>query len=128
MRNSLAILSGLALFVWPAIASEPASDDPLHPSVEFGAQVYKDVCAHCHGINMVNAGTSSYDLRKWPQDDRERFQNSVLYGRGDMPAWGDALFPGELEALWAYVVTRGGTEDLPPELADEFADLPGHGS
>lgn len=56
---------------------------------------------------MVNAGTSSYDLRKFPRDDRDRFFTSVVRGKNSMPAWGDMLQPDEIEALWAYVRTGG---------------------
>lgn len=66
---------------------------------------------------MKNPGTSSYDLRKWPQDRKDEFYNSVQNGKGDMPAWGDILLPDELDVLWIYVVTRGGKEPL-PEGAD----------
>jgi mono/diheme cytochrome c family protein len=91
----------------PVIAAEP------HPMLEKGHEAYKFFCAKCHGVDMVSAGVSSYDLRKFPQDDRPRFEDSVMNGRGDMPAWGDVIYPEELEALWVYVATRGGTEPFP---------------
>lgn len=72
-----------------------------------GGTAYKQLCAQCHGPNMINPGTSSFDLRKFPADQFERFKESVVDGKGDMPAWGDMLVPGELEALWAYVQTGG---------------------
>lgn len=80
-------------------------------------RTYKDFCSHCHGIDMVNPGTSSYDLRKFPADQKDRFYTSVKEGKGDMPSWGDVLFPDELDLLWKYVVTRGGKEPLPKEDA-----------
>lgn len=58
---------------------------------------------------MVNAGTSSFDLRKFPPDDRERFFTSVTKGKNTMPARGDILKPEEIEAIWAYVRTGGKT-------------------
>ncbi|MEM9013051.1 MAG: cytochrome c [Pseudomonadota bacterium] len=85
-----------------------------------GETAYKNLCAHCHGLEMVNSGVSSYDLRQWPKDDREGFEDSVRNGMGDMPAWADVLFPEEYVALWAYVVTRAGQEPLPEGLAEEF--------
>lgn len=83
--------------------------------VEEGRKAYKQFCSHCHGLEMVNPGTSSFDLRKWPRDQRDDFVVVVSAGRGDMPAWGDVLYPEEIDALWAYVATRGGTEPLPEE-------------
>lgn len=57
---------------------------------------------------MVNPGTVSFDLRKFPEDEKPRFLNSVTHGKNNrMPAWGDLLKTDEMEALWAYVMTRG---------------------
>ena len=64
---------------------------------------------------MVNSGVSSYDLRKFPLDQKERFYKSVKEGRGAMPAWGDVIYPEELDALWVYVATRGGKQPMPDE-------------
>ena len=91
-----------------------AQDDPL---LEDGRGLYKQFCSHCHGIDMVNPGTSSYDLRKYPQDRRDDFLRVLHEGQGSMPAWGDILTGGEMDALWHYVVTRGGTEPAPEETA-----------
>ena len=99
----------LALFGAPAFA------DDKHPLFDAGLDAYEFFCSKCHGKDMVNPGTSSYDLRKFPQDDKERFYSSVKNGRGDMPAWGDVIYPEELDALWVYVATRGGKEPFPEE-------------
>ena len=91
-----------------------AQDDPL---LEEGRGLYKQFCAHCHGIDMVNPGTSSYDLRRYPQDRRDDFLRVLHEGQGSMPAWGDILLEEEMDAIWRYVVTRGGTEPAPEEAA-----------
>ena len=98
-------------------------------TVEMGRAVYNQLCLHCHGRDMVNPGTASFDLRRFPRDDRARFFNSVTNGRGAMPAWGDLLRPGELDALWLYVATRGGGQPAPqmqeaPEPAEPAAAEP----
>ena len=59
---------------------------------------------------MVNPGTSSFDLRKFPPDEKTRFVNAVVHGKKAMPAWGDILKPDEIEAIWAYVSTGGQTK------------------
>ena len=46
----------------------------------------------------------AFDLRKFPPDQLERFINSIVRGKNQMPAWGDMLSPEQIEALWAYVV------------------------
>ena len=59
---------------------------------------------------MVNAGTTVYDLRKFPTDDEARFQNSVRKGKGNMPSF-EAVFEADvINVLWAYVGSRGGKE------------------
>jgi mono/diheme cytochrome c family protein len=74
---------------------------------EKGHDLYDDMCATCHGRDMVNAGTFSFDLRLFPKDDFARFRNSVLNGKGQaMPAWRDKLGDEDVAGLWAYV--RGG--------------------
>ena len=92
-------------------ASHAADDKPdAAPSPELAAQgktLYRQFCSNCHGVNMVNPGTSSFDLRKFPQDDKTRFVNSVVHGKNAMPPWGDIVKPDEIEAIWAYVLTGG---------------------
>lgn len=72
-----------------------------------GKHVYASVCARCHGVNMINTAASTFDLREFPLDQKSRFVQSVLHGKGAMPAWEGAVTPEEVEALWAYVGTRG---------------------
>jgi cytochrome c55X len=73
-----------------------------------GKALYARRCSHCHGFNMINPGTVSYDLRQFPHDDKPRFVHSVIYGKnGRMPQWGDALSLDDIDDLWAYVTTGG---------------------
>ena len=78
--------------------------------IERGREQFERTCAQCHGRNMVNSGTTVYDLRRFPLDERERFFNSVSHGKGNMPSFKDALTPQQIELLWAYVGSRGGKE------------------
>jgi mono/diheme cytochrome c family protein len=96
-----------------SLASLAAEDQPeAAPSPELvprGKSLYRQLCSNCHGVNMVNAGTSSFDLRQFPHNDRARFVESVMNGKNTMPPWRDVLQPGELDALWAYIRTGGKT-------------------
>lgn len=76
--------------------------------IDKGREQYHRTCAQCHGRNMVNSGTTVYDLRRFPTDDVERFNTSVTNGKGNMPSFKDALTPQQIELLWAYVGSRGG--------------------
>jgi len=71
-----------------------------------GKVIYAQKCSHCHGPNMVNAGTIAPDLRRFP-DDKERFFTTVKLGKnGKMPPWGDLLNDDQLVSLWTYVSSR----------------------
>lgn len=90
-----------------ALAAEDTAPSP--ELVAKGKGLYRQLCSTCHGVNMVNPGTSSFDLRTFPHDDQARFVNSVTHGKNSMPAWGDMLKPEEIDAIWAYVRTGGKT-------------------
>ena len=100
-RNSLMV--ALTLFQATTGAEEPNFSGQ-------GREAYDQLCAHCHGIELVNPGTSSFDLRKFPKDQMQRFYASVLAGKGSMPAWAGVITQEELKAVWMYVATRAGKE------------------
>ena len=74
--------------------------------IDQGKVTFAQKCSHCHGFNMVNAGTIAPDLRRFP-DDRERFFTTVKLGKnGKMPPWGDLLSDDQIACLWTYVSSR----------------------
>jgi cytochrome c55X len=74
--------------------------------IDQGKMTYAEKCSHCHGPGMMNAGTITPDLRKFP-DDKERFFTTVKNGKnGRMPPWGDILNDDEIASLWAYVSSQ----------------------
>lgn len=81
----------------------PVSVDPA--LVKAGSERYNLYCFKCHGLNMVNQGGGSFDLRTFPIHNKERFFNSVTNGKRTMPAWGAVLKKDDIEALWNYVVS-----------------------
>jgi mono/diheme cytochrome c family protein len=86
--------------------STRAADDDL---IDQGRDLFNDVCAPCHGRDMVNTSTLTFDLRKFPKDAAERFTTSVLNGKGNgMPPWRDKVSAEDVNALWAYVRSGGG--------------------
>lgn len=92
------------------ILFQSAAGAAEHDLLGQGKEAYDQLCAHCHGIELVNPGTSSFDLRQFPKDQMQRFYASVLAGKGSMPAWAGVITQEELEAVWMYVATRAGHE------------------
>lgn len=97
------------LFVPPLVFAlvAPAAAESAKPPPEkitLGADIYQRNCSPCHGPRMQDP-EGAFDLRTFPADQRERFVNSVIRGKNQMPPWGDLIKPDELDALWAYVTT-----------------------
>ncbi|MGE5157860.1 MAG: c-type cytochrome [Gemmatimonas sp.] len=87
-----------------AIAQQSADAQPA--KIERGKETFAHNCSHCHGINMVNSGTITPDLRKFP-GDKQRFVTTVKNGKNNrMPPWGDILTDKDISDLWAYVSSR----------------------
>ena len=87
-------------------AADDATGNPVQAQIDYGKSTYTSKCSHCHGPNMVNPGTVTPDLRRFP-DDRERFFTTVKQGKnGRMPPWGDLLSDDQIADLWAYMSSR----------------------
>jgi mono/diheme cytochrome c family protein len=92
-----AVMAGLVLAALHAQADDAA----------LGREIFHDLCAACHGKNMVSAGLA-FDLRLLPRDDYKRFQETVLNGKGSaMPPWRSQLSSEDIKALWDYVKSGG---------------------
>jgi mono/diheme cytochrome c family protein len=86
-----------------------AQTPPASEKTERGRELYAQYCETCHGPDMVNPGTVSFDLRRFPADAKDRFVDSVTNGKSNgMPAWGRVVAPEDIESLWAYVRSGGG--------------------
>jgi mono/diheme cytochrome c family protein len=101
--DCFASLAMTLLLGFAALPARAADGD-----VDQGRDTYQDLCSSCHGRDMVNPGTLSFDLRKFPKDDFARFKTSVLNGKGTaMPAWAGKVSDEDLANLWAYVRSGG---------------------
>lgn len=105
-RTRAAAGAAAALMVGAACAQPRFSAE----EIELGHRQFERTCAQCHGRNMINSGTTVYDLRRFPVDQPERFFVSVSNGKGNMPSFKDALSEEQIRLLWAYVGSRGGKE------------------
>jgi mono/diheme cytochrome c family protein len=93
-----------------AQTAPPAPSQPTagidQAQIDQGKVTFAQKCSHCHGFNMVNAGTIAPDLRQFPNDP-ERFVTTVKLGKNNrMPPWGDMLSDDQIMSLWAYVSSR----------------------
>jgi cytochrome c55X len=74
--------------------------------IDQGKTTYAEKCSHCHGPGMLNPGTITPDLRRFP-DDKERFFAIVKEGRNNkMPPWADLLSDDQIGTLWVYISSR----------------------
>jgi mono/diheme cytochrome c family protein len=96
----------LALALTSSLAGGQGADGPAFApeQVKRGASIFANNCAACHGVRMAEAAQGVVDLKKFPADQKSRFVTSVSKGKNQMPPWGDVLAPGDIDALWAYVM------------------------
>ncbi|MBR1277567.1 cytochrome c [Bradyrhizobium sp. AUGA SZCCT0283] len=96
--------AAIAWMTTPATAQQQAavSDQAL---IGPGRTAYAQKCSHCHGPNMVTAGTVAPDLRAFP-DDNARFVTTVKQGKNNMPPWKDILSDQEITEIWTFVSSR----------------------
>lgn len=85
-------------------------------SIEAGRKLYISSCQRCHGINLASNGIG-YDLRTFPQHDKERFVRSVNNGLRAMPGWSSSLKPGQMDLLWLYIGSVNGWKPAQPPAA-----------
>ena len=109
MRGPIILIAAMMTCGVALALQGPRAEEAPPTQAEFakGEALFDSICSHCHGPRMVNPGNISFDLRKFPHDDRARFFNSVGNGKNNMPPWKDILKSDEIEALWAYVRTGG---------------------
>lgn len=86
---------------WAGAAAQDAG------AAEAGRRLYTMSCQRCHGLNLATNGIG-FDLRKFPEHDKERFVRSVTNGLRAMPAWGGTLKPEQIDLLWAYIGSVNG--------------------
>ena len=84
-----------------ALHSSVHAQDPA--KARAGERIYRNYCATCHGDDLVNSSTSTFDLRKLRADERPRFENSVTNGKNQMPPWKGVVSPEDIDLLWNYI-------------------------
>jgi mono/diheme cytochrome c family protein len=74
-------------------------------------KLFKQSCVKCHGADGAGEthqgrvlGATDFTDSEWQERvDDERLENSIIYGRGQMPAFGKKLTPQQIEALVSYL-------------------------
>jgi cytochrome c55X len=102
MRRRRRLTLTLTLLAVRVAASAQEATAAGAPDVDAGRRLYVSSCQRCHGINLATNGIG-FDLRTFPQDDKERFVRSVTNGLRAMPAWSATLQPEQIDLIWAYV-------------------------
>ncbi len=99
-----ALLVGLSL----GLCLSLCLSGPAYASdADLGRDLYHELCAGCHGKDMLKPGLA-FDLKTFPTQDYSRFEKSVLNGKGaGMPAWKSQLNVDDIRLLWAYVQSGG---------------------
>ena len=87
------------------LAPAARADEP--GSADIGRKTYTSYCARYHGFNLVMV-SGTFDLRRFPQEEKERFVRSVNKGVRAMPAWEGTVKPEEIDAIWAYMASVNG--------------------
>jgi mono/diheme cytochrome c family protein len=111
MSHRTAAIFAAALAVTVALAATVRAADeptgnPMQAQIDHGKSTYAEKCSHCHGPNLMNAGTITPDLRGFP-NDKTRFVTTVKNGKNNkMPPWGDILNDEEITDLWAFISSR----------------------
>ena len=87
------------------LTPEPEASGPLVGVAKRGADVFANNCQACHGTDAI--GGHGPKLAKNPiLKHEDLFWETVLHGRGPMPAWGSALSHQDVADIHAWLLTR----------------------
>ena len=87
------------------LTQEPAAEGPLVGVAVRGAGIFEHNCQACHGTGAT--GGFGPKLAKSPiLKHEDLFWETVLHGRGPMPAWGAALSHQDIADIHAWLLTK----------------------
>lgn len=87
------------------LTQEPVGEGPLVGVAGRGAGIFEHNCQACHGAGA--AGGMGPKLAKNPiLKHEDLFWETVLHGRGPMPAWGAALSHQEIADVHAWLLAQ----------------------
>lgn len=87
------------------LTQEPAPSGPVVGHAVRGAGIFEHNCQACHGAGAT--GGMGPKLAKNPiLKHEDLFWETVLHGRGPMPAWGAALSHQDIADIHAWLLTK----------------------
>ena len=87
------------------LTQQPRSTGPLIGMARRGAGIFEHNCQSCHGPGGVGGvGPKLFDNPILEQ--RGLFSETVLHGRGPMPAWGSILSEQDVADIHAWLLSR----------------------
>ncbi len=89
----------------PTRAQIATTDGPLTGVAARGAGLFAHNCQACHGEGAIG-GAGPKLARNTILKNEGAFWETVLHGRGPMPAWGAVLSHQEIADIHAWLVTR----------------------
>jgi mono/diheme cytochrome c family protein len=103
MTGAMRALRFAAVAFLVACGSAHAQPEGNSERAAKGETLYADYCSTCHGFELKNTGGVTFDLRRLRPTDHERFVNSVLNGKSQMPPWRGVLDLEQIESIWAFI-------------------------
>jgi mono/diheme cytochrome c family protein len=85
------------------LTQEPAVDGPLTGVAARGSGIYAHNCQACHGEGAMG-GMGPKLARNAILKNEGAFWDTVLHGRGPMPAWGGALSDQDIADIHAWLL------------------------
>ena len=87
------------------LTQEPVAEGPLVGVAVRGAGIFEHNCQACHGAGAT--GGMGPKLAKNPiLKHEDLFWETVLHGRGPMPAWGSVLSQQDIADIHAWLLAR----------------------
>jgi cytochrome c oxidase cbb3-type subunit 3 len=89
---------------WEPVKPEPGSDGPIPGLAAHGSGKYSHHCQACHGEGAAG-GVGPKLARSGILKNEGAFWETVLYGRGSMPAWAGVLSDQDIADIHAWLKT-----------------------
>ena len=87
------------------LETEPAAEGPMIGVADRGAGLFEHNCQACHGSEAIG-GMGPKLVQNPILKNEGPFWETVLHGRGPMPAWGSVLSHQDIADIHAWLMTK----------------------